>query len=143
MTIVPQTCHGSVMAKIGAKEQANREMQARRLAESKRGDTCGQVPRGGGESNERASRPASAADEQRRPTAQGVRVPKAKADMSGQRSKVGVATSPRGYVPKRGNVRVEDRDKTLAATKPWEAEVPPMSRRTWYRRQAETAKKNA
>jgi hypothetical protein len=29
----------------------------------------------------------------------------------------------------------EDRDKTLAATKPWEAAG--MSRRTWYRRQAE------
>lgn len=134
------------MAKIGAKEQANREMQARRVADSKRLNTRDQVPRGGGESNERASR--DAANEQRRSAAQhgvdtaGVRVPKAKADVSGLRSKVGVATNPRGYIPKRGNVRVEDRDKTLAATKPWETAVPPMSRRTWYRRQAERSDKS-
>jgi hypothetical protein len=35
----------------------------------------------------------------------------------------------------------KDADKTLMATKPWEAEG--MSRRTWYRRRAEARKKEA
>jgi hypothetical protein len=40
-------------------------------------------------------------------------------------------------VGKRGRPRIEDRDKTLAATKPWLAAG--MSQRTWYRRQRERA----
>lgn len=39
---------------------------------------------------------------------------------------------------KPGRPRIEDRDKTLAATKPWLALG--MSERTWYRRQAEARK---
>ena len=42
---------------------------------------------------------------------------------------------PREY--KHGRPRLEDRAKTLAATKPWAAAG--MSRRTWYRRRAEQA----
>lgn len=38
-------------------------------------------------------------------------------------------------VPKLGRPRLEDANKTLAATKPWVALK--MSRRTWYRRRAE------
>ena len=38
-----------------------------------------------------------------------------------------------------GRPRVERRDKTLAATRPWEADG--MSRRTWFRRQAERRRK--
>ena len=41
--------------------------------------------------------------------------------------------------PKRGRPRIEDRGKTLAATRPWEALG--MSERTWYRRQAERRRK--
>ncbi len=40
--------------------------------------------------------------------------------------------------PKRGPPRIEDRGKTLTATKPWGAAG--MSRATWYRRQAENRK---
>lgn len=36
---------------------------------------------------------------------------------------------------RRGRPRVEDREKTLAATRPWEAAG--VSRRTWFRRQKE------
>jgi hypothetical protein len=39
---------------------------------------------------------------------------------------------------KTGRPRIEDRDKTLAATKPWLKLG--MSERTWYRRQREKAK---
>lgn len=39
---------------------------------------------------------------------------------------------------KRGRPLAKDKDKTLAATKPWLAEG--MSRVTWYRRKAEKAK---
>lgn len=47
----------------------------------------------------------------------------------------GVATGPRGKIrkPKAGRPRIEDRDKTLAAQKPWKAAG--MSRSSWYRRQ--------
>jgi len=38
-------------------------------------------------------------------------------------------------VVRRGRPRVEERDKTLAATKPWRKMN--MSRATWYRRQSE------
>lgn len=37
--------------------------------------------------------------------------------------------------PRRGRPRIEDRDKTLKATKPWVAAG--MSERSWYRRRAE------
>lgn len=37
--------------------------------------------------------------------------------------------------PRKGRPRLEDRDKTLRATKPWVKAG--MSERTWYRRQAE------
>jgi hypothetical protein len=36
---------------------------------------------------------------------------------------------------KRGRPRIEDRDKTFAATRPWDALG--MSERTWYRRRRE------
>ena len=39
---------------------------------------------------------------------------------------------------KTGRPRIEDRDKTLAATKPWLKLG--MSERTWYRRQREKGK---
>lgn len=42
------------------------------------------------------------------------------------------------YKPKAGRPRIEDRDKTLAATEPWKASG--MSRATWYARQAEKRK---
>jgi len=45
----------------------------------------------------------------------------------------GVAPSPRET--KRGRPRIEDKAKTLQATKPWESAG--MSERTWYRRRAE------
>lgn len=38
-------------------------------------------------------------------------------------------------VRKRGRARIEDRDKTIEAQKPWKALG--MSRATWYARQAE------
>lgn len=41
---------------------------------------------------------------------------------------------------KPGGVRIEDRDKTIEAQKPWEKLG--MSRRTWYRRQAEKRKES-
>lgn len=41
------------------------------------------------------------------------------------------------WPPKRGRPRLEDRDKTLRATKPWLAAG--MSRSSWYRRQREKA----
>lgn len=40
--------------------------------------------------------------------------------------------------PKIGRPRIEDRGKTLSDTKPWLKAKPPMSRATWYRRQART-----
>lgn len=43
-----------------------------------------------------------------------------------------------GTKRKRGPPRIEDRAKTLTATEPW-ADLG-MSRRTWYRRQAEKRK---
>jgi hypothetical protein len=46
----------------------------------------------------------------------------------------GITPSPR-ETRKTGRPRIEDRDKTLAATKPWLALG--MSERTWFRRQAE------
>ena len=50
----------------------------------------------------------------------------------------GVASGPREAGPKVGRPRIEDQDKTLAATKPWLALG--MSRATWYNRQAEQRK---
>lgn len=47
--------------------------------------------------------------------------------------------APEATKPKAGRARLEDRDKTIEATKPWVAAK--MSRRTWYRRQAEKAGK--
>jgi hypothetical protein len=44
-------------------------------------------------------------------------------------------SSPAGGSRKFQKPRIEERHKTLAATKPWEALG--MSRRTWYRRQKE------
>jgi hypothetical protein len=41
----------------------------------------------------------------------------------------------RPSLPKRGRSRIGDRNKTLAAQKPWEAEG--MSRATWFRRRKE------
>lgn len=65
----------------------------------------------------------------------------AQADVSGIRSRAGVAPGPRDEKkPKRGRPRLEDRDKTLAARKPWAALG--MSESTWRRRQAEKAKTN-
>lgn len=43
----------------------------------------------------------------------------------------------RAAAPKRGRPLAKDRDRTFAATKPWEAEG--ISERTWYRRRAEHA----
>ena len=48
----------------------------------------------------------------------------------------GVTPSPRAF----RKPLAKDADKTLMATKPWEAEG--MSRRTWYRRRAEARKKS-
>jgi hypothetical protein len=42
--------------------------------------------------------------------------------------------------PKRGGPRIEDRGKTIEARQPWLKLE--MSRRTWYRRQAEKSKEN-
>jgi hypothetical protein len=52
-----------------------------------------------------------------------------------RRPVAGVASSPREPKRKRGRPRVENRDKTLAATKPWEKAG--MSRATWFARRAE------
>ena len=41
--------------------------------------------------------------------------------------------------PKRGRPRLENARQTNEARKPWEHSDPPMSRRTWYRRQSEKA----
>lgn len=77
------------------------ELRAMRERRSGAAANPAKTSRGGGESNERASRPATAADEQRRTAAQYgvgtavVRIPKAKANVSGLRPKAGVATSPR------------------------------------------------
>lgn len=49
--------------------------------------------------------------------------------------RAGVATSPREAKRKAGRPRIEDRDKTLAATKPWKALG--MERATWYKRKSE------
>lgn len=58
----------------------------------------------------------------------------ASAESIGQSTtKVGVAPGPRET--KLGRPRLEDRDKTIEARKPWL--VLKMSRATWYRRQAE------
>jgi hypothetical protein len=43
--------------------------------------------------------------------------------------------------PKKGRPRIEDRAKTIEAKKPWL--TLEMSRRTWYRRQAEKRKARA
>jgi hypothetical protein len=63
--------------------------------------------------------------------------------------KAGVSTNPTAGIkpgpcetkPKVGRPRIEDKDKTLAALKPWA--VLGMSESTWRRRQAEKAKKNS
>ena len=51
----------------------------------------------------------------------------------------GAGVAPGPSETKRGRPLARDRDKTLAALKPWEAEG--MSRRTWYRRQREGRRK--
>ena len=58
------------------------------------------------------------------------------ASSTGRRSSdgVGVASGPRAF----RKPLAKDSDKTLMATKPWDAEG--MSRRTWYRRRAEARK---
>lgn len=112
--------------------------------------------RGDGESNERASRPVNAADEQRRPV--GDAGPWSRQSTPASSRIVGVAPGPRetnpraeakpltttvggrtaglipatGAKPKVGRPRIEDRDKTLAALKPWCALG--MSESTWRRR---------
>ena len=48
-----------------------------------------------------------------------------------------IATSA-AAAPKKGRPRIEDRAKTIEARKPWLKLE--MSRRTWYRRQAEKRK---
>jgi hypothetical protein len=53
------------------------------------------------------------------------------------RNRVGVP-SRRMKRPKKGRPRIEDRAKTIEARKPWLKLG--MSRRTWYRRQAEKRK---
>lgn len=55
-----------------------------------------------------------------------------------QAERAPVTNPARERVPKRGRPRIEDRAKTLQATKPWVAAG--MSERTWYRRRAERAK---
>ncbi len=80
----------------------------------------------------RVSRPALPSVRQASPDSQSV-APKATG--IGARE-AGVAPSPREA--KRGRPRIEDRAKTLQATKPWVAAG--MSERTWYRRRAERAK---
>lgn len=53
---------------------------------------------------------------------------------------VGLTTqTPPARKPRRGRPRIEDIDKTLAATRPWEALG--MSRRTWYARKKEKEQK--
>ncbi len=42
--------------------------------------------------------------------------------------------------PKKGRPRIEERSQTIEAMKPWVALQ--MSRRTWYKRQAEKRKDN-
>lgn len=49
--------------------------------------------------------------------------------------RTGGSTPPTGAKRKAGRPRIEDRDKTLAATKPWKALG--MERATWYKRKAE------
>lgn len=62
---------------------------------------------------------------------------RAAAETTALPSRAGVATSPR-KVFKRGRPRLEDADKTLAATKPWLALK--MSRSTWFARRREKQK---
>ena len=58
-----------------------------------------------------------------------------KAALLGSSPSANVAPAPSETI-KRGRPRIEDRGKTLAATKPWEAEG--MSRATWYSRRKTT-----
>lgn len=53
----------------------------------------------------------------------------------GERASGGVATTPREIIRRKGRPRIEDKDKTIEAAAPWIAMG--MSRRSWYRRQAE------
>lgn len=71
----------------------------------------------------------------------GSRTPEKKGRVGGDvlpnvRAGVGDRTDTRA-VRKRGRPRIEDTHKTLKALKPWATAVPPMSRSSWYRRQAE------
>lgn len=56
-------------------------------------------------------------------------------ESSGVHATASVEPGPRDQKQKRGRPRIDERSKTLKATKPWEAEG--MSRRTWYRRKQE------
>ena len=141
------------MAKIGARELALREMRERNAAPVK-------TSRGGGESGPVAT--PQRADSGTR-VAPRIPAPSRGAQAASALSGAGVAPGPRetkskpvvaqqverpicnrevsgsiplpGTKPKRGPPRIEDRGNTLTATKPWEALN--MSRRSWYRRQAE------
>jgi hypothetical protein len=63
---------------------------------------------------------------------------KARAPASSSHDRGAPAKSGPREAAKRGRPRIEDRDKTLNATKPWAALG--MSRRTWYRRRGEKLK---
>lgn len=116
--------------------------------------------RGGGEARATAQRPAGTRDRPATTVQSDVtRAAPDNANSSGKivearvRKDAGVATGPRETKPKRkakakkpkpakapkvkiGRPRVEDRGKTLSDRKPWLEAKPPMSRATWYRRQA-------
>lgn len=51
------------------------------------------------------------------------------------------AAKTTAFKPRVGRPRIEDRDKTLAATKPWDKLK--MSRASWYRRQQEQKEASA
>lgn len=53
-----------------------------------------------------------------------------------------VGSAPAVPTKPKGRPLDSQRHLSTEANKPWETAVPPMSRRTWYRRQAEKAKKN-
>lgn len=120
------------MAKIGARELELREMRERNAAPVK---TSRGERQSGATATRRPVRDSQPTEGEAGPreinqpvVAQEVERPICNREVSGSIPLAGTKS-------KRGRPRIEDRAKTLRATEPW-ADLG-MSRRTWYRRQAE------
>jgi hypothetical protein len=108
-----------------AAEAATSAANADKAMEAWASENRGSLPPSGASTKPKGSSPPSSRKRTRK-------LPSTKAGHP--RAKPGRSPAKKSKI-KTGRPRLEDRDKTLTATKPWKAAK--MSRATWYRRQAE------